>query len=407
MLLNIKKLFTKGTTLGRFEYLKVSWGLLLFPMLIIQLAIIVPPNNLLYYFVSTLAIITLVAYLIIFWVATYKRFDNIFDNTVGSIISLIVFIFVGIIRLLHIIFSILLVTVPGKKKSDYIVSNKLFWITFPLVILLFFSLRILGINRWIPSEAMKNTLQVKDRIIINIFDKDYHRGDIIIHDTSKKGIVYVKRIIALPGEKVEIKTLENGAKHIFINDNILVEPYVKNAYDYPECSSQMKCEPIIVPENNYYVLGDNRGNSFDSRYYGVIDKGTIRGKVSHIWFPLNRRQVFTTPEYPEVSNLKTSNVVRINDTATYMSYMQNKLKSNWNPLKFDKNMNVTVTFTIQPNGTIINPQIKTSSGDSVMDNLAIETVKNIEMLPPLPDEIVKQHGKADVDFTFEYKLKRL
>ena len=304
MLFDIKKLFTKDSTLGRFEYLKVALGLLLFPMLIIQLAISTPPNSLLFYFVSTLAIITLVAYWIILWVATYKRFNNIFDNTVASVISLVIFIFAGIIKVLNIIFNILLVTIPGKKKSDYIVSNKLFWITFPLVILLFLSLRVLGINRWIPSEAMANTLQVNDRIIINIFDKDYRRGDIIIHDTSRKGVVYVKRIVALPGEKVEIKTLENGAKHIFINDKKLVEPYIKSVYDYSECSSQMKCEPIIVPENQYYVLGDNRGKSFDSRYYGTIDKSTIKGKVSHIWFPLNRRQIFTTPQYSLDNSIK-------------------------------------------------------------------------------------------------------
>ena len=70
MLFDIKKLFTKDSTLGRFEYLKVALGLLLFPMLIIQLAISTPPNSLLFYFVSTLAIITLVAYWIILWVAT-------------------------------------------------------------------------------------------------------------------------------------------------------------------------------------------------------------------------------------------------------------------------------------------------------------------------------------------------
>ena len=66
----------------------------------------------------------------------------------------------------------------------------------------------------------------------------------------------------------------------------------------------MKCEPIIVPKNQYYVLGDNRGKSFDSRYYGTIDKSTIKGKVSHIWFPLNRRQIFTTPQYSLDNSIK-------------------------------------------------------------------------------------------------------
>ena len=324
MIFDIKKLFTKSSTIGRFEYLKLTWGLLLFPMLIIQLAIMVPPNSLLYYIVATIAIITLLTYLTIFYIATYKRFNNIFDNTVTSIVSLIIFILVGVIRLFNIIFSILLILIPGKKKSDFIMSNKLFWVTFPLVILLFFSLRILGINRWIPGEAMTNTLQVKDRIIINIFDKEYHRGDIIIHSTEKKDVVFVKRIVALPGEKVEIKELQDGSYGIYINGKHLNEPYVKNVYDYPKLSS-MSHAKMVVPEDSYYVVGDNRGNSFDSRYYGAIKRDKIKGKVSHIWYPISRRQVFTAPQY---SFTETATPTVINDVTTYMDYMQKTMKAN-------------------------------------------------------------------------------
>ena len=64
---------------------------------------------------------------------------------------------------------------------------------------------------------MANTLQVNDRVIINIFDKEYHRGDIIIHSTEKKDVVFVKRIVALPGEKVEIKKLQDNSYGIYIN----------------------------------------------------------------------------------------------------------------------------------------------------------------------------------------------
>ena len=309
MLLDFKTLFTKGSSLGRFEYIKVAWGLLLFPMLMIQLATITPPNNLLYYLVITIAVITITAYLIISWVATYKRFNNIFNNNIISVIFLIFFIFSvpllnkvslilsWILMLMHIILSILLLVIPGKKKSDNIVSSKLFWIMFPLLILFVFSFSISGINRIVPAESMANTLQANDRIILNIFDKDYHRGDIVIHKTNKKRVEYVKRIVALPGEKVEIKTLENGSHYIFINDKLLNESYVKSVYEYPECSPEMLCGPTIVPENSYYVLGDNRGNSFDSRFYGFIDKNSIKGKVSHIWYPFNRLKVFKTLQY--------------------------------------------------------------------------------------------------------------
>lgn len=407
MILDIKKLFTKGTSLGRFEYLKVTWGLLLFPAMMIQLTIMTPSNNWLYNPVAILAMSTLLAYLIIFWVATYKRFNNIFDNTSASVISLIIYFFCDIIKPLRIILSILLIIIPGKKKSDYVVTGKLFWITFPLAILLFLSSWILGINRWIPSQAMNDTLQVNDRIYINIFDKDYKRGDIIILATDKKRVVYVKRIVALPGEKVEIKQQQDGAFHIFINDKMLNEPYVKNIYDYPDLSS-MPHTVMIVPDNSYYVVGDNRGNSLDSRYYGAIHRDLIKGKVSHIWYPLNRRHVFTPPKYFFTETIeKTSNHdTLINDIPTYMDYMQKRIKTNWNPPHFDSSMTVTVRFTIRKDGTITNPKIKTSSGNKEMDNLAIATIRKVAKLRPLPAEITKQHDKTDVEFTFTYNLKK-
>lgn len=295
MLIDIKKIFTKGTTLGRFEYLKIVYGLLIFPMLFLQLAIIIPPNNILVYPAIFIALVVLAFYITIDIIAMYKRINNIFNKPAISIILVILSNFVIIFGA---IFRILLFIIPGKKKSDInnIVSGKLFWITFPMLILLIISLNIIGINRYVPSKAMTDTIQPFDRIIINIFDKNYQRGDIIIHKSNKK-TVFLKRIIALPGEKVEIKTLENGAKHIFINDKLLNEPYVKDIYNYPECSSEMKCEAIIVPKNSYYVLGDNRGNSYDSRYYGPVHSDLIKGKASHIWFPLNRRQVFEPIKY--------------------------------------------------------------------------------------------------------------
>lgn len=301
MLLDIKKLFSKDVALGRFEYLKLELGLLLFPVVILALLIIFYSNTLLFYVFSILEIVTLLAYLVICWVATYKRLKNIFNNRIVALISLTLYFFSGVFIFLQGILNLLLFLIPGKKKSDYIMSNTFFGVTFSSLLLLLFTLFIVfifsGISRWIVSASMADTLKINDRVFVNIFDKDYHRGDIIVHNTDSKSLVFIKRIIALPGEKVEIKTLEDGAKYIFINDKLLEEPYVKSVYEYPECSSDMKCKPIVVPENRYYVLGDNRGNSLDSRYYGTIDKKAIKGKVSNIWFPSNRQRKFKVLKY--------------------------------------------------------------------------------------------------------------
>ena len=103
MLFDIKKLFTKGTTLGRFEYIKLALGLLLFPALLIQITVAIPPNNMTFYPVAAITIIILLAYWIIFWVATYKRITNIFEKTITSVIALLVYIFGGMVKLLHMI----------------------------------------------------------------------------------------------------------------------------------------------------------------------------------------------------------------------------------------------------------------------------------------------------------------
>ncbi len=159
--------------------------------------------------------------------------------------------------------------------------------------------------RYAASEAMADSIQAGDRLVINVFKNDYKRGDIIAHKAAGK-TVYVKRIIALPNEKVEIKTQKDGSTYIFVNDKKLDEPYVKDVFDYPECPSKevnvqddktLKCAPIVVPKDSYYVVGDNRGRSYDSRYYGAVHKDLIKGVVSHIYYPIVRRKSFKTPEY--------------------------------------------------------------------------------------------------------------
>lgn len=74
------------------------------------------------------------------------------------------------------------------------------------------------------------------------------------------------------------------------------------------------------------------------------------------------------------------------------------MKANWNPPEFDNSMTATVKFSIMKDGTITSPKIKTSSGNSERDDVAIATVRNVAKLPPLPLEITKQHEKTDAHF---------
>jgi signal peptidase I len=140
----------------------------------------------------------------------------------------------------------------------------------------------------IPSASMVPTLSVYDRILVQkaFFNaRDVHEGDIVVFThppLDQCGGVpaedLVKRVIALPGQ-----TIYSAGNTIYINGHLLAEPYLP-AYDPlgpPIASSQ---HPYRVPPGEFYVLGDNRADSCDSRYWGPIQGSSIIGKaILVIW----------------------------------------------------------------------------------------------------------------------------
>ena len=146
--------------------------------------------------------------------------------------------------------------------------------------------------RYIPSGAMKPTLIENDRLLVNKMVKNHKRGDIIIHyvpQIKDKRIAYCKRIIGLPNDRIEIKADDTGKSTVYINNEPLDEPYIMSQFDYPPCNEE-SCGPISIPEGSYFVMGDNRGNSQDSRHYGTIQKKDIIGKVVYRYYPFSRHK---------------------------------------------------------------------------------------------------------------------
>ncbi|HEY5170148.1 MAG TPA: signal peptidase I [Acidimicrobiia bacterium] len=141
---------------------------------------------------------------------------------------------------------------------------------------------------YIPSDSMVPTLKTNDRVIVNKLSyrlHAVHRGDIIVFksppevDPSVDDLV--KRVIALPGETVEGRA--DG--HIYINGKVLKEPYL------PKGQSPGPGFAVIrVPPGSYWVMGDNRSNSRDSRFFPqhFIRKKDIVGRVFLRIWPLNR-----------------------------------------------------------------------------------------------------------------------
>ena len=138
---------------------------------------------------------------------------------------------------------------------------------------------------YIPSGSMEPTLNVGDKVLVNKLSYDFHsvhRGDIIVfkkpaNDYSPGIKDLIKRVIGMPGE-----TISASGGHITINGNQLPEPWL------PRGTTTADFAPVRVPPGQYFVMGDNRGNSADSRVIGPIAKNLIVGRAFLLVWPIGR-----------------------------------------------------------------------------------------------------------------------
>jgi signal peptidase I len=147
----------------------------------------------------------------------------------------------------------------------------------------------------IPSGSMEPTLMVGDHILVNKFIygvklpfvnktiipfKEPKREDIVVfifpQDKSKD---FIKRVIALPGEKVEIRD-----NKIYIDDKLYPDPYGHYENSKGTYVFRGKFGPVKVPERHVFVLGDNRDHSYDSRYWGFVPIEYLRGKAMIVYW---------------------------------------------------------------------------------------------------------------------------
>ncbi|MDD4910010.1 MAG: signal peptidase I [Candidatus Omnitrophica bacterium] len=148
----------------------------------------------------------------------------------------------------------------------------------------------------IPTGSMTPTLQAGDRIVVNKFIygaklpfvfknipalRPPKRGDIMVFifpGADKKD--YIKRVIALPGESVEIK-----GGMVYINGRPLKDEPFNRVYYYSKGDFSREGHKLVVPENSFFVLGDNSAISFDSRWWGCVDRKYVLGKAIAIFWP--------------------------------------------------------------------------------------------------------------------------
>jgi signal peptidase I len=134
----------------------------------------------------------------------------------------------------------------------------------------------------VEGTSMLPMLEDQDRLFINKIAYrmgDIHQGDVVVfqypHDHTKS---YIKRVIGLPGDHIRINEGE-----VYVNGKPLVEPYVPSRF-----ADDRSLPETVLPSNEYWVMGDHRSISSDSRDFGPVDRDLIYGKAVFVYWPMEQ-----------------------------------------------------------------------------------------------------------------------
>ena len=160
----------------------------------------------------------------------------------------------------------------------------------------------------IPSSSMEDTLLVGDFLFVNKFlygapvpftqarlpkIREPKRGDIIVFKSPSDGRDFIKRCVAVAGDTLEVRN-----RRLYINGKEQIEPFVKHLDD---AGAPVRGDvrffygPIVVPRGRLFMMGDNRENSSDSRYWGTLPLENIKGKAMFIYFSIDTQHGWIPP----------------------------------------------------------------------------------------------------------------
>lgn len=176
---------------------------------------------------------------------------------------------------------------PEKKRDSWFLWTR--DIVIVLILVLLFRTHVAEAN-YIPSPSMEPTLKVHDRIIVDKLSLNWHpieRGELVVfhpplNDKLKER--WIKRVVGVPGDTVEIL---RGV--VYIDGERLDEPYIEWPGIYTEHPVTLAVDDPATPENEgeYYLMGDNRGDSRDSHIWGPCPADNIIGRAIFRYWPIN------------------------------------------------------------------------------------------------------------------------
>ena len=184
----------------------------------------------------------------------------------------------------------------GKFAKSFFESIQVIVIALAVVVLVYIFVASFNI---VDGESMIPNFESGDLIIAEKITPNFgqlHRGDVIVF-AAPEGKDYIKRIIGLPGEKVKV---DNGK--VYINGIPITENYLSDENkSFHGGQVYADGDEVSLPINNYYVMGDNRKNSRDSRDIGYIDKSKIKGRAWLIFWHQNKPEfnILKRPSYLE------------------------------------------------------------------------------------------------------------
>ncbi len=174
---------------------------------------------------------------------------------------------------------------PARRRRDGGVRNLVEWVAIiGGAFLVAFVVKTFLIQAFfIPSGSMLPTLHEDDRVLVNKLRYDLHdvnRGDLVVFERPEGETVgqvrdLIKRVVGLPGERIEAI---DGS--VYVDGDLLEEPYLSDGTETTNLESQ------VVPEGHVFVMGDNRGDSMDSRVFSAIDDDLIVGRAFVRVWPL-------------------------------------------------------------------------------------------------------------------------